>query len=457
MSERTGEKTIKTLGASLRLNRREAMQGLGGALGAAWLSGSGALAFGAPDKDSDPLGGQSLYRDVVYYTGMGGHRTGSAVDMKTSEWLYGELKKAGFEADYLLCAPRRIFDLKRCTVEVGGMTYPGDPEWFPTATGPKPVKAPLAKLADGAPLESLKGKIWVLEDAKGGLALDNAIKEKVNQAGKAGALAAVVAINTASGELLGRSAPPERNEAPWCSIPLVGVAYKHKAALFAAAERGAEAAVIVDGEDKPGVRPRNAMGRIGKGKDLIVVTTPISALTQSGGERGPGVALFLGLARWLGKRQTKCRYIFSGNTGHETRGTGAYALLDILPPPKEVKAWLHMGATIANWNIAAPGQAALLTREAALRRGGTPSFAAAPELVPLLEKSFANLPDLKPRTDNLQGELAEYLRRGYRAYGFFGASKVFHTWGDDDKQTGPELLEPVGRALARSLELIEEM
>ena len=450
-------RTDKALFESLRLTRRAALQGVGGLLGAAWLSSSDALAFGAPASDGDPLSGQSLYRDVVRYTALGGHRTGSAVDMKTSEWLRDELKKAGFEAEYLPCAPRRIFDLKKCTVEVGGVTYPGDPEWFPTATGPKPIKAPLALLAEGAPLESLKGKVWLLEDAKGGLALDNALKEKVIQAGKAGALAAVVAINTASGELLGRSAPPERNEAPWCPIPLVGVAYKHKAALFAAAQKGTEAAVIVDGEDKAGVRPRNAMGRIGSGKDLIVVTTPISALTQAGGERGPGVALWLGLAHWLGKRQPKCRYLFSGNTGHETRGTGAYALLDMLPPPKEIKAWLHLGATIANWNITAPGQTAMLDRAAVLRRGGTPSFAAAPELVPLLEKAFANLPDLKPRTDNLAGELAEYLRRGYRAYGFFGASKVFHTWGDDDKQSGPELLEPVGRALARSLELIEEM
>lgn len=413
------------------LTRREALAGI--------------LAATAASGASDPLSGAALYSDVVKYAGMGGHRTGSNVDMLTSQWIHDELTKAGFEAGYLECAPRRVFDLKTCSVSVENANFQADPEWFPTATGPKGVTALLS-------LEAAKGKIWVLEDPRGGLALDAAIKDRVNDAGKNGAVGAIVAVRTPSGELLGRAVPPDKLETPWCSIPLVGVAYKDRDALLSHARNGTKATLIIDGDDKKNVRPRNANGKTGKGKDPLVVTTPISAHTQSGGERGPGVALFLGLARWLGKREPKCRYLFSGNTGHETRGTGAYALLDTLPPPKNVKAWLHMGACISNWHTTAG-----LDRDAVMRRSGLPNFVCAAELLPILAKAFANIPDAKPRTNDAGGELTEYLRRGYRAYGFFGSNPVFHTFADGPEQTGPELLEPVGRALAKSLELIEEM
>jgi hypothetical protein len=405
------------------------------------LTGAATLGFAAPD----PLSGAALYADVVKYAGIGPHRTGSAADMATSQWIHDELAKAGLEAGYLKCAPRRVFDLKTCFVTVGEKRYQADPEWFPTATGPQGVTAELS-------LEPAPGKIWVLEDSRGGLQLDNAIKDRVNEAGRKGAAGAVVAIRTRSGELLGRPAVPEKLETPWCSVPLAGAAYKDRDALFEHARAGAKATLIIDGDDKKNVKPRNANGKFGSGKDLIVVTTPISAHTQSGGERGPGVALLLGLARWLGKREPKCRYLFSGNTGHETRGTGAYALLNTLPAPNGVKAWLHMGACISNWRTT-PG----LDREAVMRRSGLPNFVCAADLQAVLLKAFANIPDAKPRTSDAGGELTEYLRRGYRAFGFFGTNPVFHTFGDGPEQTGPELLEPVGRALARALELIEEM
>lgn len=419
------------------------------------LYGAGGLLMARPTQQ-DPLAGARLYQDVVSYAGMGGHRTGSTIDMKTSEWMRDGLAKAGFQTEYLQCKSRNVFELRKCVVETGGVVYAGDPEWFPTATGPRPVTAPLVRLAEGAPLSALRGKIWMLEDPRGDLSLDGAIKERVDQAGKAGALAAVVAINTASGELLGRTVPPEQNEAPWCSIPLVGVAWKHRDALFAAAARNAEAGVIVDGEVKPGVRPRNVMGRIGKGKDVIVVTTPISALTQSGGERGPGIAILLGLARWLSQRQPRCRYLFSGNTGHETHGTGAYALLGVLPPPAEVRAWLHLGASIAN-RYPATSAGLMLDEVAVQRRAGTVGFVSAPVLVPILQKAFADIPGLRPTTEAALGELPEYLKRGYRAFGFFGGNRVFHTWGDGPEQAVPELMERVARALARSLDMIEKM
>jgi hypothetical protein len=172
------------------------------------------------------------------------------------------------------------------------------------------------------------------------------------------------------------------------------------------------------------------------------------------------VAIFLGLARCLGRRSPRARYLFSGNTGHEERGSGAYALLDQVPPPDQVKGWLHLGASISNRHaLYEDGLAddSPAWRERTLRRGGTPNFACAEDLLPLLTEAFADIPELVPRAMGGRGELEEYLRRGYRAFGFYGANRVFHTWADTADETAPELLEPVARACARALEAIERM
>jgi hypothetical protein len=266
------------------------------------MAGAGAglaLGCGRPVASaSDPLAGEALYRDVVHYAGMGGHRTGTAVDMATSDWMGSILTEAGFKTELVEIPPKRLFELKECSVTVEGVSYPGDPEWFPTATGPTPVTGPLMPLADGGPLDGLAGKVVLVEDPEEDLRLSREVQARAVAAGEAGAVAVIAIVHTFSGELLGRSAVyDDHNEEPWCPVPLVGVAGKHAEALRDTARRGAEASVLIVGDDRPGVRPRNVNGWIGEGDDLIIVTTPISALTQSGGERGPGVAIFLGLAR----------------------------------------------------------------------------------------------------------------------------------------------------------------
>lgn len=442
-----------------KLSRRDLLAAGGGLVGGSLLAGVWPAARAA--AAADPLAGAVLYADVVHYAGMGGHRTGTAVDMATSEWMRGILDRAGFATELVEIPAKRLFELEECTVTVDGVVYPGDPEWFPTATGPTPVTGPLIELADGAPLDGVGGKVVLLEDPEQDLRLAKQVQVRAVAAGEAGAVAVVAIVHTWSGELLGRSAVYDgHNEAPWCPVPLVGVAGKHAEALREAARRGASASVLVVGDDRPGVRPRNVNGWIGEGDDLVIVTTPISALTQSGGERGPGVAIFLGLARWVGQRQPTTRYLFSGNTGHEERGSGAYALLEQVPPPDRVKGWLHLGASIANRHAAYGDVAADDSPEwwqKTLRRGGTPNLACSRDLLPLLTEAFADIPELEPKAIPGGGELQEYLRRGYRAFGFYGANRVFHTWADTAEETAPELLEPVARACARALEAIERL
>jgi hypothetical protein len=51
----------------------------------------------APGAETDPLAGAKLFRDVESYAGLGVHRTDTAADLKTSEWLRARLEAAGVQ------------------------------------------------------------------------------------------------------------------------------------------------------------------------------------------------------------------------------------------------------------------------------------------------------------------------------------------------------------------------
>jgi hypothetical protein len=60
-------------------------------------------------------------------------------------------------------------------------------------------------------------------------------------------------------------------------------------------------------------------------------------------------------------------------------------------------------------------------------------------------------------TDTPPGELAQLAARGYKAFGVVGAHPYHHAPGDTDRSTGPEILEPVGQALLRTLAALETL
>lgn len=435
-------------------------RGFGVAGGVATLAlisgGARAGAAGASPAMDDPLDGVRLYRHVLDYCGFGEHRSGSLVDERTSQWILDHLKSSGFDAQFQT-EPMRFFDLKACSVTVGAQTVRGYPEWYPTATGPVPVTGPLAILAPGAALETLKGKIWLAFTPGGGDKgnIDRRTKDMVDAAGKAGALAAVVVVRSLSGALVGRNASVlEQSQAPWCSIPFVGVAGRDETLLRAAVGQGQPASVLVHGDDIKNHTGRNVIGRIGKGRDLIVVTTPHSGMFRAGGERAPGVALLLGMASWLGQRKPNARYLFCSNYGHELtgRGTRLFAESGVLPPKEKVKCWLHFGSGSGVWRYERGPNG--LVRTGA--HGGTGNFLASDRFKSVVAQSYTQIPDLRP-TDRVTGDLSAFMEQGYVGFGPSGSNIFTHTEDDGPEQTAPELLEPLARGSAKALELIEAL
>jgi hypothetical protein len=77
------------------------------------------------------------------------------------------------------------------------------------------------------------------------------------------------------------------------------------------------------------------------------------------------------------------------------------------------------------------------------------------ELASVIAPAFAGLEGMKPITDSSVGEIDLLLKVGYRAFGIVGAQQLHHTPLDLANNTAPEILEPIAKAVAKSLQAIE--
>ena len=105
----------------MRVTRRELLCGAGSLAGAVLL-GEGVVgaalsgrfnsrnATGVPGfGDSAPLSGANLYEDVIAYYNLGEHRTAGEVDLRTSQWLLEQLRKAGLKSTLQSFSLRQFF------------------------------------------------------------------------------------------------------------------------------------------------------------------------------------------------------------------------------------------------------------------------------------------------------------------------------------------------------------
>jgi hypothetical protein len=403
-------------------------------------------------SDAGPLSGSKLYEDVITYYNLGEHRTATDVDLRTSQWLAGELRAAGLQATFQTFGLRQFF-LRQSRLSVGNKPIRCFPLWYPRATGSSPVNAPLVVHDKSARLQSLQGKIAVV---KFPFAAGPAITEGsghaaiIQAAAKAGALAVVAITEGATKEIIALNSPAGAE--PW-PIPVVLAGERDEAALTSAAASGERASLLLDGNDDHDARARNVIARLDRGKDLIVVSTPQSGWFRCAAERGPGIALFLGLARWASRRPSGSSFLFVSTSGHELGGLGMRAFQkELAPPPNRVLCWLHLGAGIAaySWEESATGWKRLQEPDPGRY------LMTSPDLVPLLTTTFAGLPGLTPATGRAVGEFEFMIKAGYRTFGIAAGHRFHHTPADSPEMTGPQILEPIGRALVTSLEAVEK-
>ena len=268
-------------------------------------------------------------------------------------------------------------------------------------------------------------------------------------ASKAGAAGIVAVTESATKEIIALNTPA--GAGPW-PIPVVLVGQRDEPLLVAAARSGIDASLLLDGEDDSQAQAKNVIARVDQGRDLIVISTPQSGWFRCAGERGPGIALFLGLARWASRRKSGSSFLFVSTSGHELGGLGMSAFLKDLAPARErVLCWIHLGAGIAtySWEETAAGLRRL--REPDSKR----LLMSTPDLVPVLTTTFAGLTGLTPTVDRAVGEYEFMHKAGYRVFGIAAGHRFHHTPADSPETTGPEIMEPVARALVRTIESLE--
>jgi glycine cleavage system H lipoate-binding protein len=391
----------------------------------------------AQDKtDNTFFNGANLYDDVTTYVKFGIHRTATDGDNKTSAWIKDKLDKDGFKTEYLYFPVKQFFP-ETTTLQVAGKIINVFPLW--------PVKDPsinvTAAIADAEEDKDLLGKIAIVKIAT----LDNTTDSKIKAAITAGAKAVVVIYANAAGEIAAINTQPTTS---W-DAPVVQIAPKDAAIL----QNATTAKLTVTGKLKD-VQARNVIGTIGNGPKSVIISTPISGWFTCGGERGPGIAVFNALAAWIGSQKNlPYKFIFIANSGHELadhEGTHVY-LEKKAPAPADVRLWVHLGASFATYTYQKNGD------------GVTKIPVVDPNRIVYFSDSVANVIDdafqniaIKKYKGKALGELAVAAKAGYTPFfGFVGSDgfTFFHTPADDTSTTSPALLEEIGKAVKKAIQL----
>ena len=410
------------------VDRREAM--LAGL--AAW-AGSAMSAQAAPD----PLSGDALYADVKAYSALGEHRTGTGGDAATTAWMERSLRTAGYVVERQ-GFEYPVFDLARCELQLGGRSIDSFPYWTPGTTPPAGVTGPLS-LTGGAG----KVALAILPQGAGG-GLNAPPPAEITAAVASGAVAVVAVTENPLGELSVLNRNPKAE--PW-PVPVLLVAGREGDALKSAAAAGEAATVRLTGRTV--VRTaHNVIGRRKRPGKTLVISTPKSGWLRCAGERGSGIAIWLGLARWLAA-ETDHNLVVVASSGHEFDGYGAQKFTEALAPkPADTRLWLAIGANVAAYDFTlkdgaivrqpGPQPGRLLACSDALMARAAEAFAG--------QSGYSQPSDIDKRKP--PGELTHFQELGYSPLiGLVALHPLHHTRRDLPDVTDGAMLEPVARGL----------
>lgn len=390
--------------------------------------------------------------DLDRYIGFGSKQAGGPGDTACGEWLATELASLGFAVERQPVATP-FFAPGRCELSTGAAKAEVWPQPIVVPTGTAGVTGPLVRI-DGAGNAAgpLAGAIALVDlpFARWSTALAKPVRDPVTAAFAAGAKAAVVITNGPTGKVIALNADGRK---PMFAGPVALLAPEDARPFLAAAIANAPATLILDGEG--GRRPAfNFVGRIDRGAGRwLAVSTPRSGWFTCAGERGPGVAAWLWLARWASRHVRSHNLAFICNSGHEYEYLGASeAMKAIAPPPAATPFWLHLGANVGarDWHeitgapLPSPDPQRFLS--------------VSPALLPLARTAFAGQAGLEApySSDTISaGEQVEILAAGYtNVAAVFGIHRRHHVATDDWRCVSPATVAATCRAFQAFTERI---
>ena len=419
-----------------------------------FLAGSAALPVAAMAAQAPVEHHDSVAADLARYIGFGSKQAGGAGDNACGAWLASELEGAGFKVERQSVSTP-FFEAQRSELVCGEAKAAVWPQPIVVPTGAEGVSGALVRVDANGRAEAPLGGAIVLLDlpfARWSTSLAKPIREPIVAAFAAGARAVVVITNGPTGKVIALNADGRK---PMFAGPVALIAPEDAGPFLAGAMRKASASLYLVGTS--GRRPAfNLVGRIDRGrKRWLAVSTPRSGWYGCAGERGPGIAAWLWLARWASRAVPDHDLAFICNTGHEYENLGAAeSLKAIAPKPAETAFWLHLGANVAarDWHDAAGAPRPLPNVDA--QRFLSVSAA----LLPLARETFAGHIGLEMpySTETVSaGELNEIIAAGYSPVaGVFGIHRFHHGAQDDERCVSAPSVASTAAAFQRLLERV---
>ena len=395
--------------------------------------GAGGLLTMAGAADALPISERSIEADLKRYVAFGEKRAGGPGDTACGDWLAHELAALGYRIErQTFLAP--FFETSRAALTVGTASAPVHPQPIVVTTGAEGVAGRIVRVdAKGRFTGSLDGAIALVDlpFARWSTLLAPAARKPIQAAFAAGAKAAVAITNGPTRKVIALNADGRE---PMFRGPVALLAPDAADPFLDAATRGAVGRLVIEGQG--GRRPAfNFVGRLDRGKARwLAVSTPRSGWFGCAAERGPGVAVWLDLARWAIAALPDANLAFICNTGHEYEYLGAAeAMKQIAPPVPATRFWLHLGANVAARDWRELSASAMPLPSADSQR----VLSISPELLPLARKIFDGQVGFEAPVSSAvlaAGELEEVIKAGYApAAGVFGAHRFHHVAEDDER------------------------
>jgi hypothetical protein len=392
----------------MRISRRDWLAVTAGGLGAA----VGPLAAAVRAQPGPELESR-ISRIIRDYEEQGDHRTATAVDRASADWLSAQVRQAGLEP------VQEFFSISRIN-PVSGALVAGD------------------RRIDGLPLfdgaftdaAGISGKLGALgSDAEIGLAEaapNTAGAGAVGTARRANRHRAIVLVTRGARPGLCPNNADDFLE-PF-GPPVLQVSSVHRESLDSLAQAGGTGNLVAHVTRAPADAANVITSIAGQDSTLppLVIMTPRSGWYRCASERGGGIACWLEVMRALRSSRPRRRILFVASSGHELGHLGINAFVERRPGiVRESNGWMHFGA-----NIGAASQP------------GNRLQASDDAFDGMLSREIAAVGltvDVRvPRGTVPSGEAEVVHRGGGRYVSIIGTSALFHN--PDDR--GPEAIAP---------------
>ncbi|MGH9387548.1 MAG: M28 family peptidase, partial [Vicinamibacterales bacterium] len=352
------------------------------------------------------------------YEAQGFHRTGTAVDRVSGDWLSDQVGQAGLVPIQETFSLDRVDPISNVLV-AGDRRIEGLPLFDGAFTGDDGVRGRLGTLESNAEI----GLARTAVNATATGALGDARRNSRHQA--------IVAVTAGRRPGL---CPSNADSflAPF-GPPVLQVSSEEAAWLDEHAKRGAEVQLIAH-VARTSATAANVIATIeGAAPEAppLVIMTPRSGWYWCASERGGGIACWLEVMRALRTSRPKRTVLFVASSGHELGHLGINAFIDRRPGiVTKAVSWMHFGASIgAATDSRVTLQASDDELDAALTR--------------VLTSAGIGVDRRNPRGTIPGGEAEAVHREGGRYVSIIGGNALFHNLDD----RGPKAIDP--SAIAR--------